>query len=55
MNYVVGNRRSEAILRGPAGRNTVIEIVTQQSGIVLLIAASAFQTIAHVRESTTTS
>lgn len=47
-NYVVGNRRSEALLRGSAGGDGRLGIAAQQSGIVLLIAAGALQAVAHV-------
>jgi hypothetical protein len=48
INYIETMRRSEAFLRGSTGRR-VIQIVAQQSGIVLLIAISTLQTVAHIR------
>lgn len=47
VNYVVGDRRSEALLRGSAGGNIGLRIVAQEGGIVLLVPSGALQTVAH--------
>jgi len=46
VNYVVGNRRSEALLRRSTHGHVGLGIA-QEIGVVLLIASGALQTIAH--------
>lgn len=47
VNYVVGDRRSEALLRGSTHGYVGLGIVAQEGGIVLLIADGPLQTVAH--------
>lgn len=47
VNYVVGDRWSEALLRGSADGHVGLRIVAEEGGVVLLVASGALQTVAH--------